>query len=148
MPPNEKRGRRHSSLVTVVVLREDENEGYSLDTRELRLETYRDSGPGGQHRNRRDTAVRVIHIPTGIIVTNADQRSQYQNKQVALQRMAEILAEQQGDNAHAERNAERNDQFDDRSFTWTDWRDEVKTSGGKKVSMKRALKGDLKKMLA
>lgn len=133
--------------MTVVVLSEGKNEGYSLDTRELRLETYRDSGPGGQHRNRRDTAVRVTHVPTGIVVINADQRSQYQNKQIALQRMAEILAGQQDTNAHAERNAERIDQFEERSFTWTDWRDEVKTSGGKKVSMKRALKGDLKKVL-
>lgn len=56
------------------------------------VETYRGSGPGGQHRNRRDSAVRLRHRPTGIVVTATERRSQHQNRQVALERLAARLA--------------------------------------------------------
>ena len=59
---------------------------------ECDVETYRGSGPGGQHRNRRDSAVRLTHRPTGIVVTATERRSQHQNKSVALERLAEKLA--------------------------------------------------------
>jgi len=59
---------------------------------ECDVETYRGSGPGGQHRNRRDSAVRLTHRPTGIVVTASERRSQHQNKEVALERLALKLA--------------------------------------------------------
>ena len=59
---------------------------------ECDVETYRGSGPGGQHRNRRDSAVRLTHRPTGIVVTATERRSQHQNKIVALTRLAQKLA--------------------------------------------------------
>src|SRR5882672_2070535 len=59
---------------------------------ECDVETYRGSGPGGQHRNRRDSAVRLTHRPTGIVVTATERRSQHQNKEVALERLAAKLA--------------------------------------------------------
>jgi protein subunit release factor B len=59
---------------------------------ECDVETYRGSGPGGQHRNRRDSAVRLTHRPTGIVVTATERRSQHQNRAVALERLAAKLA--------------------------------------------------------
>lgn len=59
---------------------------------ECDVETYRASGPGGQHRNRRDTAVRLIHRPTGLVVTASERRSQSRNRQIALERLAVKLA--------------------------------------------------------
>jgi len=59
---------------------------------ECDVETYRGSGPGGQHRNRRDSAVRLTHRPTGIVATATERRSQHQNKEVALERLAGKLA--------------------------------------------------------
>lgn len=83
IPPTEKRGRVHSSTVTVAVLREPEPHELVLDARDLRIETVRGSGPGGQHKNKTESAVRVTHLPTGTMAY-ADSRSQHQNKQLAL----------------------------------------------------------------
>lgn len=148
VPPTEKRGRRHSSLVTVVVLDDSENnEAPRLDHSELRIETYRDSGPGGQHRNVTDSAVRMTHLPTGVVVTAVEDRSQHKNRKVAMQRMQDALRERHQQNMSQQRNDDRIEQFSGNyAFTWTDWRDEVKAANGNKVSMKRALKGDLKKL--
>lgn len=115
----------------------------------MRIETYRDSGPGGQHRNKTDSAVRMTHIPTGIVVTAVEDRSQHKNRAVALRRMQAALDAKYAEESSAQRNSERIGQITgEYAFTWTDWRDEVKSASGKKVSMKRALKGNLAKMLA
>jgi len=83
VPPTEKRGRRHTSTVAVAILACPSDMGFSIPQSDLRFETIRGQGAGGQHRNTRDTAVRVTHIPTG---TNAyaDGRSQHRNKENAI----------------------------------------------------------------
>ena len=63
----------------------------SVTEKDLRIETFRGSGAGGQNRNKRDTAVRITHIPTGIVSTAQDQRTQGQNKKIAFRRLAEKL---------------------------------------------------------
>ncbi len=109
VPPTEKRGRVHSSTVTVAVLREPEERELVLDPRELRLETRRGSGPGGQHKNKTESAVRVTHVPTGI-AAYADSRSQHQNRVLALSVLRARLLERRGRAMTLEQNALRRSQ--------------------------------------
>lgn len=143
VPKNEKSGRRHSSEITVVVL-DKKPEPFKLDENDVRIETKRGSGPGGQHRNMTDTCVRAVHKPSGIAV-QIDGRSQYQNRLAALSELAVRLQKLERDEAAKTRNSERRSQTDgDRAFTWTDWRDEVTVhSTGRKCSMSRVLSGKL-----
>ncbi len=149
VPDTEKRGRRHSSLVTVVFFDDDRTPvPVHLDKREVRIDTYRASGAGGQHRNKTDSAVRLTHLPTGIVVTATEERSQHQNRTVAWERLTAELDTRNRETAHRQVNAGRADTFDEfRTWTWTGWRDEVKGPGGVRSSMTKALAGRLDPLL-
>ncbi|MEM7074356.1 MAG: peptide chain release factor 1 [Pseudomonadota bacterium] len=106
VPETESGGRIHTSAATVAVLPEAEDVDIQVDPGDLRIDTMRASGAGGQHVNTTDSAVRITHLPTGLVVTSSE-KSQHRNREIALQVLKTRLFDIERQRAHAERSADR-----------------------------------------
>ena len=110
VPVTETQGRVHTSTVTVAVLPEAEEVDVDIEPEELRIDVYRSSGPGGQSVNTTDSAVRATHLPTGIVVTCQDEKSQHKNKAKALQVLRARLMDAKQRELHEEISKSRKSQ--------------------------------------
>jgi len=110
VPATETQGRIHTSTVTVAVMPEAEEVDVEINDSDLRIDVYRSSGPGGQSVNTTDSAVRITHVPTGIVVAMQDEKSQIKNKAKALKVLRARILEQRQAQADAERQADRRSQ--------------------------------------
>ena len=145
---NDKRGRRHSSVIIVAALPDATGAPTSGPSRaDVRVDTFRATGPGGQHRNKTDSGVRLTHLPTGVVVTATEDRSQHANRKVAWDRLTAALDARASEAAGTALNEARSSVFGlPRAYTWTAWRDEVKT-GGTKARMSACLSGELSALM-
>jgi peptide chain release factor 1 len=111
VPETEKAGRVHTSTATVAVVPEVEDVDLVVDPKDLRIDTYCSSGPGGQKVNKTSSAIRITHVPTGVVVQCQDEKSQHQNKDKAMQILRSRLAAKQEEERHAKEDAVRKKQI-------------------------------------
>ncbi len=107
VPKTESQGRVHTSAATVAIMPKFEEEDIDIKKDDLKVDTFRSSGAGGQHVNKTESGVRFTHIPTGIVSESTDSRSQHKNREIALQRLYVKIQEVQKEKAYNEQKAKR-----------------------------------------
>ena len=110
-PKTEKSGRVHTSTISVAVLKKPKQEEIFLKPEDLKIDIYKSSGPGGQNVNKRETAVRITHLPSGITVSSQSQRNQLQNKENALSIIQAKILEKRSEEKERELKGERRTQI-------------------------------------
>ncbi len=111
IPKTEKQGRVHTSTATVAVLLKPKKTEINISPADLEITTYKSSGPGGQYVNKTELAIRIVHKPSGLVVTCQSERNQQQNKETALTLLAARLLRQQEESDLSKLSAERRDQI-------------------------------------
>jgi peptide chain release factor 1 len=151
VPPNERHGRRHTSTITVAVLPPCRSSD-GLNPSDVDVEPYRGSGPGGQHRNKTLSAIRVTHRPTGVTVRCESERSQHQNREMAMAWLAARVAAARTSKVASDENASRRAQVGsgmrgDKVRTVRHM-DGIVTNNlnGKKTSLDKYLDGDFSRL--
>ena len=107
VPKTEAQGRIHTSAATVAVIPKMEEEEININRADLKIDTYRASGAGGQHINKTESAVRITHLPTGIVSESQDGRSQHKNKEIAMNQLYQRIIDAQRSAKASELEAQR-----------------------------------------